>query len=80
MSSAGITGYPASFGYEIRDFAHCILLGSSPAKPRAADRDTPRTQAEHSLGEMRTALALYKSALTGVWEPVWEDAALASRL
>jgi predicted dehydrogenase len=78
IPAAGITGYPASFGYEIRDFAQCILVGSSLAKPRAADRDTPRTQAEHSLGEMKTALALYKSAETGVWETVWEEFPLAT--
>ena len=71
-TAGGLTGYPASFGYEIRDFADCILLGSPAAKPLAADCDVPRTQPEHSLGEMKTALALYKSAESGMWETVWE--------
>ena len=72
-SGAG-TGYPASFGYEILDFAKCVLVGdgSRAARPRAAERDARRSQAEHSLGEMRTALALYRSAASGAWESVWE--------
>ena len=73
IPDAGITGYPASFGYEIRDFSDSILVGSEAAKPGAADRDTPRTQAAHSLGEMRTALAMYRSAETGAWESVWKE-------
>jgi len=48
----------------IEDFAVCALTGRAPAAS-AAD----------SLAELRTALAIYKSARTGVWEGVW-DAAL----
>ena len=51
-------------GKVIEDFAHCVLSGRTPAAG-AAD----------SLAELRTALAIYKSAQTGKWENVW-DAAL----
>ena len=48
-----------------------MLHGESLAVPTAAPG---RSQAEHSLGEMRTALALYRSAESGQWESVWDDA------
>ena len=53
-------GYPQSFGPELADFAAAVLDGK---KPEAG--------AEHSLGELRTALAIYRSAESGVWEKVW---------
>lgn len=53
-------GRDAAFGYELRDFAHAVLDGTAlQAGP------------EHSLGELRTALAIYRSAETGCWEKVW---------
>ena len=37
----------------------------------ATPLDSGLSQPAHSLGEMRTALALYESARTGRWESVW---------
>jgi UDP-N-acetyl-2-amino-2-deoxyglucuronate dehydrogenase len=54
-------GRDASFGYELRDFAHAVLDGT----PLQA---TP----EYSLGELRTALAIYRSAEHQRWEKVWD--------
>ncbi|MEZ4709927.1 MAG: Gfo/Idh/MocA family oxidoreductase [Caldilineaceae bacterium] len=54
-------GYAKSFGPELRDFAHVVLDGAVPA-----------AGPEQSLGELRTALALYRSAESGQWEKVWE--------
>lgn len=53
-------GYAQSFGPELADFAASVLDGKSlEAAP------------EHALGELRTALAIYRSAETGTWEKVW---------
>lgn len=52
--------YPKSFGPEIEDFADAILTG----KP-------PKASAEYSLGELRTALAMYRSIETKKWEKVF---------
>lgn len=49
-------------GRAIEDFANSVLYGATP-KATAAD----------SLGELRTALAIYKSAETKKWEKVWAD-------
>ena len=46
-------------GRAIEDFANVVLHGATP-KATAAD----------SLGELRTALAIYKSAETKQWEKV----------
>ena len=54
------SGREAGFGYELADFTHAVLEG----KPLAA---TP----EYSLGELRTALAICRSATTRQWEKVW---------
>tara|TARA_B100001123_G_scaffold445198_1_gene596120 strand:- start:482 stop:1537 length:1056 start_codon:yes stop_codon:yes gene_type:complete len=54
-------GYQASFGLEIADFASAILDGSELS-----------ASAEYSLGELRTALAMYKSVESGEWERVWD--------
>ena len=54
-------GYTASFGGELADFAEAIL----DDKPLAAEP-------EFALGELRTALALYRSAETRHWEKVWQ--------
>ena len=53
-------GYPKSFGGEMEDFAAAVLDGS-PLKAGP----------EVSLGELRTALAIYRSVETGAWESVW---------
>jgi UDP-N-acetyl-2-amino-2-deoxyglucuronate dehydrogenase len=53
-------GYPQSFGPELADFAAAVLDG----KVLAAGP-------EQSLGELRTALAIYRSAASGSWEKVW---------
>jgi predicted dehydrogenase len=49
-----------SYGAEIKDFCDAVLDGTTPAAPP-----------EYSLGEMRTALALYASVRSGRWEKVW---------
>ena len=33
--------------------------------------DSEKSQPEHSLGEMRTAQALYRSVQSETWEDVW---------
>ena len=54
-------GYTASFGPEIADFAAAILDGKTLA-----------AGPEYALGELRTALAIYRSAESGKWESVWD--------
>jgi predicted dehydrogenase len=54
-------GRRAAFGYELHDFACAVLDGT----PLAAGP-------EYSLGELRTALAIYRSAATRQWEKVWD--------
>ena len=49
-----------AFGLELRDFECAVLDGA----PLAASP-------EYSLGELRTALAMYRSAETKRWERVW---------
>ena len=56
----GPKGREAAFGLELDDFAGAVLDGGSPA-----------ASAAYSLGELRTALAMYRSAETGRWEKVW---------
>jgi predicted dehydrogenase len=55
-------GYARSFAPEIDDFARAVLDGSKPVAP-----------ARHALGELRAALALYRSADSRNWEKVWDD-------
>lgn len=50
-----------SFGYEIHDFSLAVLEGKTLA-----------AGPEFSLGELRTALAIYRSAETRQWEKVWD--------
>ena len=45
---------------EMADFEAVVLDGRQPA-----------AAAEASLGELRTALAIYRSAQSGRWEKVW---------
>ena len=54
-------GRSASFGYELQDFALAVLEGK-----------TAEAGPEYSLGELRTALAIYRSAETGQWVKVWD--------
>lgn len=54
-------GYLESFYAQLADFEAAILDGRPLAAP-----------AELALGELRTALALYRSAKSGRWEKVWE--------
>ena len=58
---AGEHGYAASFAPEMADFEAAVLEGRQPAAPPEA-----------SLGELRTALAIYRSAKSGRWEKVWD--------
>ena len=50
-----------SFGFELHDFSLAVLQG----KPLQASP-------EYSLGELRTALAMYRSAESRTWEKVWD--------
>ncbi len=52
----------SSFAPEIENFAMAILKGQALA-----------AGPEVSLGELRTALAIYKSVETKSWEKVWGD-------
>jgi len=52
--------YFMSYEAQIADFEAAILDGAEPA-----------ASAEYALGELRAALAMYRSALSGRWESVW---------
>jgi predicted dehydrogenase len=54
-------GREAGFGYELDDFTKAVL----DAKPLDASP-------EYSFGELRTALAIYRSAESRQWEKVWD--------
>lgn len=54
-------GRGSAFGYELDDFSKAVLTGSELA-----------AGPEYSLGELRTALALYRSVETCQWEKVWD--------
>ena len=54
-------GRSASYGAELHDFSQHVLHG----RELAAGPDT-------ALGELRTALAMYRSAQSGTWENVWD--------
>jgi UDP-N-acetyl-2-amino-2-deoxyglucuronate dehydrogenase len=53
-------GYLNSYEGEWNDFASAVLHGTAPA-----------ATAEYALGELRLALAMYRSAETQRWEKVW---------
>jgi len=53
-------GYFESYPGEFSDFAAAVLNGTRPA-----------ADAAYSLGELRTALAMYRSAESRRWEKVW---------
>jgi predicted dehydrogenase len=53
-------GYLQSYEAEWADFASAVLHGTTPAAPAA-----------YALGELRLALAMYRSAETQRWERVW---------
>jgi len=52
--------YFTSYEAQMADFEAAALDGVTPAAP-----------AEYALGELRAALAMYRSAQSGRWEPVW---------
>ena len=54
-------GKAASYGVELHDFSCAVLDGKELAASPA-----------FSLGELRTALAMYRSAESGRWEKVWD--------
>jgi len=54
-------GYLESYYGQFADFEAAVLDGRSLAAP-----------AEYAIGELRTALALYRSAASGRWEKVWD--------
>ena len=51
----------ASFGAELNDFVDHVLDDQELAAPP-----------EYALGELRTAIAMYRSTRSGRWEDVWE--------
>jgi predicted dehydrogenase len=53
-------GYLRSYEGEWADFASAVLQGTAPA-----------ASAAYALGELRLALAMYRSAESGRWEAVW---------
>jgi len=53
-------GYLRSYEAEWRDFYGAVVHGAAPAVPP-----------EYALGELRCALAMYRSAETKRWESVW---------
>jgi predicted dehydrogenase len=53
-------GYLQSYEGELLDFARAVQTGAQPA-----------ATAEYALGELRLALAMYRSAETKQWEKVW---------
>ena len=54
-------GYSKSFGPELVNFSEAIL-----------DDKVLQASPEQSLGELRTALAIYRSAESHLWEKVWD--------
>lgn len=56
-----VGGYMRSYPGEFADFEAAVLDGAEPA-----------AGPESALGELRVALALYRSVATGRWEKVWE--------
>ena len=53
-------GYLRSYEAELADFAAAVLHGTQPAAP-----------AGYAVGELRLALAMYRSAASDRWEKVW---------
>jgi UDP-N-acetyl-2-amino-2-deoxyglucuronate dehydrogenase len=58
----GQGNYLQSYEGELADFAAVVLDGVAPA-----------AGPEQALGELRAALAMYRSAETNRWESVWEE-------
>ena len=58
----GFPGKVDSYGEELKDFASAVLHGTELAAPPT-----------RALGELRTALAMYRSTQSGRWEEVWDD-------
>jgi len=60
IGDEGSIGYFASYEGQFRDFASAALRGTKPV-----------ASAEFAVGELRTALAMERSAETKRWEKVW---------
>lgn len=60
-------GFLGSFEAELEDFLRAVASRATPGAARHELRAGP----EEALGELRTALAIYRSAATGQWEKVW---------
>ena len=58
--SCGGGNYFTSYEAQIADFEAAVLDGAAPA-----------ASAAYALGELRAALAMYRSAQSGRWESVW---------
>ena len=56
----GFPGRADAYGFELHDFSQMVLDGKAPEAPP-----------EQSLGEFRTAQAMYRSAQSRRWEKVW---------
>jgi predicted dehydrogenase len=54
-------GYLRSYEHSLADFVRAVQRGTPPAVPP-----------EYALGELRLALAMYRSAESKRWERVWE--------
>ena len=57
----GFPGRADAYGFELLDFSLVVLDGKAPEATPA-----------HSLGEFRTAQAMYRSAESKRWEKVWD--------
>ncbi len=57
----GFPGRADAYGFELHDFSLAVLEGKAP-----------EAEAAHSLGEFRTAQAMYRSAQSKRWEKVWD--------
>jgi UDP-N-acetyl-2-amino-2-deoxyglucuronate dehydrogenase len=59
-NEVGRGNYFGSYAAQIADFERVVLDGNPPA-----------ATARYAVGELRGALAMYRSAESGRWEPVW---------
>jgi len=60
VAADGAGNYFTSYESQIADFEGAVLDGTPPA-----------ARAEYAVGELRGALAMYRSAQSGRWEAVW---------
>ena len=62
---------PASFVPRVSDAFMLRVQGDSMIEAAILDGAIPAASAEHAVGELRAALAMYRSAQSGRWESVW---------